>query len=274
MPYVCIIGAGKVGHSLYYALRRNHIESTLIDRSTLDLKNRVAQSELTLITTQDSKIESTCEQISPWVTEGSTVAHCSGALNSQILESAAKHGAFTGCAHPLNTFPSMEIARELLTKNNHDTYCYLSGHSNALTLLEKTFSAIGFHVSYINDKSKAAYHAACVFLCNYLTSISETGLQIAESAGLDRDEFWNAVKPLIEATLNNISDHGTAASLSGPIVRGDLSTISVHLSALNSAPEIISKTYKVLGQQAANLAQKSGNIDKQTAEQIRSLLDD
>lgn len=271
---ICLVGAGKVGRSLFAAFRKASINCTLIKRTTPDQQSKINQSDLVLITTQDGNIESTCEHLAPWVRKKTIVAHCSGALNSLPLRSVIDQGVFTGCAHPLNTFPNLEAAQKLLTDRQHSTYCYLSGDSKATDILNKVFTAIGFNTSYIDDNAKIAYHAACVFLCNYLTSISETGLQIAESAGLNRDEFWQAVTPLMRATLDNISRHGTQDSLSGPIARGDHATISKHLNELSKAPKLTTKAYKVLGQQAINLAEQSEKLEYRTLQRLRSLLDD
>ena len=270
--HISIIGAGKVGKALYHAMIRAELSVSLIEKSEAEQREATGLSDIVLLTVQDSVIETVCKSIAPFTKAGSTIAHCSGALSAQPLELAKEHDCFTGTAHPLNTFPNEVTAQALLENTNHDTYCFISGDNEATTELTALFSSLGFKPSIIKDDAKIAYHAACVFLCNYLTSLSEIGLQTAELAGLDRQQFWQAVQPLMRSTLDNISMQGTQEALSGPIARADTSTITAHLNELSKAPDVIESAYKMLGQQAIELADAKGNLSAKQINELREAL--
>jgi predicted short-subunit dehydrogenase-like oxidoreductase (DUF2520 family) len=74
------------------------------------------------------------------------------------------------------------------------------------------------------------------------------------------------------SALQNIEEFGTAASLTGPVARGDEKTIRGHLDALEQLPPEISRVYKVLGQEAVNLAVHSGGISPAQARRLFALL--
>ena len=49
---------------------------------------------------------------------------------------------------------------------------------------------------------------------------------------MERDDIFQAITPLVDATLSNIREKGTIDALTGPIVRGDLNTVAAHLKVL------------------------------------------
>lgn len=266
---VVIIGAGNLGSSLAHAWSKNGIRVTLISKDHESqrkaLTDTSAKADCVLLTVQDSNIQTVCEAISPWLQTGTIVCHCSGALGMDVLETAKQAGCSIASAHPLNTFPSVESGKALLENKAHQSYCFISGDDisvddNPTQSLGQLFSVIGFTPTTLDAKNKVAYHAACVFACNYLTSLTESSLLIAEEAGLDREMYFKAVQPLMLATLSNIASKGTAASLSGPIARGDVDTITRHLNALSNTPKAVQDAYRALGQQAVQLAAKKDGV--------------
>lgn len=267
---ITLIGEGKVGSSLYQSLKRGGYQVKIVGKNKNEQLKFTQHADLVLITVQDSYIKQVCDHIASVARPKTIIAHCSGALSSKVLTSAKEQGCFIGSAHPLNTFPNISSAKKILTNPSHGTYCFISGNDTARHTLHHVFSSLGFNAHYMDDNSKTMYHAACVFLCNYLTSLSEIGLQTAEQAGLNRDEFWAAVQPLIQTTLNNISSQGTTSALSGPIVRGDIETVTGHLNALRNSSELILDTYKILGQQAIELSRNKLEDDKSDA--LKALL--
>ena len=268
---VAIIGKGKVGGSLASAFRNAGINANLIGKDKTKQVAESRQADLILITTQDQYIEEVAETISA-ATSGQTVAHCSGALNLTPLKTVEANGAKIACAHPLNTFPTVLAGKALLADPNHSSFCFVSGNDDVVHLLSELFRSIGFIPRALPEDQKNAYHLACVMACNYLTTLADTSLEVAELAQLDRDTFWQAIKPLMQTTLTNIGTSGTANSLSGPIARGDASTISKHLLELEERAASLLPIYKSLGVQTVGLAKKKGGISDEQADQLTELL--
>lgn len=271
-PTVAIIGEGKVGRALTKLLEICEIPVSLIGRSLPAQQAAVEQANIILICTNDTAIETVCRQITPWLKPSTIVSHCSAALDSSILNSAQKIGCAVASTHPLNTFPNVESALKLFSNTEHKSYMYAEGDQQALKQLLSLFGTLGFNARTIQREAKPLYHVACVFACNYLSSLMELSMRSAESAGLDRDVFWDSIQPIIYATLQNIDNNGAAKSLSGPIARGDISTIESHLSALENAPEAISVSYADLGIHALKLAQESGQLNDAKAAELQKLL--
>jgi len=75
--------------------------------------------------------------------------------------------------------------------------------------------------------------------------------------------------PLIQGTVNNIENVGIPRALTGPIARGDLSTIIKHLDCLEQmAPELM-KLYSWLGFYTAQIAAEKGTIDDSAMEEFQ-----
>ncbi len=274
---IAIIGNGNLGHGLARAFELQRFRVSLIGRNNTEQLNAVSRSDLIFITTQDASIEAVCEHIAPALQAGSIVAHCSASLGTDVLSAAQQANCNVASTHPLNTFPNIQASIELLTRPDHNSYCYITtGNSTAdkstANTLSMLFERIGFTTGYLEEDAKTAYHAACVFACNYLTSIAEMSLQSAEMAGLDRDHFWAAIQPLLQATLNNISEHGTAQALSGPIARGDVATVEKHLDTLKESNSDLQHFYALLGQHALTLAKKRDNFNENTLEELINTL--
>jgi predicted short-subunit dehydrogenase-like oxidoreductase (DUF2520 family) len=56
-----------------------------------------------------------------------------------------------------------------------------------------------------------------------------------EQAGIGRDEALAALLPLVRGTVENIADNGVEGAVTGPVFRGDLETVDLHLRALDAA---------------------------------------
>lgn len=265
---ITIIGKGKVGQSLGHLLSLTHHHTRLLGHSINDQHAAVSRADITLITTQDSSIESVCNELADSFKVGSIVAHCSGALSSSALVSAQQRNCKLASIHPLNSFPSLSSSLKTFRNTEHQTYLYAEGDRQALGILLPLSKELGFNVIELTADAKTGYHAACVFACNYLTTLMDISLNIADSAGLDRDHFWSAIQPLIQTTLSNISEHGTVSSLSGPIARGDHQTIEKHLAALKQYQQ----PYKQLGVYALQIAIQQGELSSQEIDKIKALL--
>jgi len=97
-------------------------------------------------------------------------------------------------------------------------------------------------------------------------------LQSAAAAGLDKNQFWTSVQPLINSTLENISNKGITNSLSGPIARGDIATIEAHLQVLQKHSSSLKTSYANLGLSALEIAVRKGELTGDHIESLRKAL--
>ena len=271
---VSILGAGNVGSALALCLGNQNYSVELISRdkdqainrfskalmatglkhpSSLTIRDYPAsfeQTDLVLLCVPDSTIESTCESLAEKLCGKEIVAHCSGALDSSILNSAKQRGCLTASAHPFNTFPNLNNSLEVLA-DEHNSHLYCEGDEAALSMILTIFKQAGFTTTTIEAKSKILYHAACVFASNYLTVLMDMSLQTAQAANIDQREFLLACQPMIKATLGNLDTQPTETALSGPLARGDMATVNQHIKALSTEAPELAKAYQVFADYAA-----------------------
>jgi len=117
-------------------------------------------------------------------------------------------------------------------------------------------------------KAKPIYHASAVFASNYFVVVEAVAQRLLRHAGLSDAEAWQALRPLVEGTFENLSRQEPIAALTGPVERGDVATIRRHLEALTHDDAVL---YRALGRAALELAQKRG-MDEATAAQVAAAL--
>ena len=106
----------------------------------------------------------------------------------------------------------------------------------------------------IDKKVKPLYHAGACVVSNYLVTVIDVGLQLMESIGIPRAQALPAIIPLVNGTVKNIEKIGIPMALTGPIARGDMSTVLKHLDCLDElAPQLI-LFYSWLGYYTAEVA--------------------
>jgi predicted short-subunit dehydrogenase-like oxidoreductase (DUF2520 family) len=158
------------------------------------------------------------------------VLHCSGALPSDELKPLKKAGAAVGSMHPLMSFVRTkrpELKGVLFT---------VEGDSKAVAVASKMARDIGGVVFPIDKRKKALYHAFGAFTSPLLIAHLSAAEVIGRAAGLPPDSIRRAMRPIIEATLDNYFRKGPEKAFSGPLVRGDVETIRKHHSALSRRP--------------------------------------
>lgn len=230
-----------------------------------------AASEILLITTRDDQIAEACRGICEQQAVGPRhlVGHMSGAHASVILEPAARLGAAVFSLHPLQAFAQEDKA---LADLPH-TYFSLEGSDPRLKAVEKILKKAGNHFFRLKPESKRLYHlSACIF-SNYLVTLMAAGLDALALSGIQSREGFQAMLPLIQGTIANIAQLGPAKALTGPIARGDRSTVQHHLEALTEQnAQLLQSFYSYMGLKTLDLAVQDVLDDKEKAEALRNFL--
>ncbi len=277
------IGAGTVGTALAVRLsRKGYPVITVSSRSrasarklaqavsgcqAFDNKQDVADAaELVFITTPDDAIASVASEIQ-WH-NGQSVVHCSGALSTDILESAKKLGAQVGAFHPLQTFASVKQAIE----NIPGSTFAVEAEEPLLSTLKEMATALDGHWIELKADDKVIYHAAAVIASNYLVTLIKLATDLWQSFDIPPYQAAQALMPLIRGTIHNIETIGIPQCLTGPIARGDTGTIKKHLDALQKVAPALVSTYQELGRQTIPIALAKGRINKHQAEELQAIL--
>lgn len=239
-------------------------------RATTEPVQITPQADLVLLTTPDGAIGPVCTRLSRQnaLHTGAVVAHFSGALPSTILADARACGAHVGSLHPLQTFATVEQAEGLLP----GSYCCIEGDPLALEKLEEMAEALGMHPLEILPEAKTLYHAAAVTASNYLVSLVEASLKLAEAAEIEREDALKALLPLIEGTVGNLREVGMPHCLTGPIARGDADTVRRHLEEIDERATDLLPLYRALGREAVEVALAKGSITGDQGLELLELL--
>lgn len=278
-----IIGAGKVGISLAYVLKNKGFDiAGVSDRMASSLDNArqflgegilytddnmavVHASDVVAVTTQDRAIQDVAGEIDEKAKslQGKLFFHTSGADSSSMLSPLDKKGALLGSLHPLQTFPDIESAIVVLP----DTCIFIEGNENAIRILRLLGEHIGARVYIITGENKVLYHLAAVFVCNLLCALFYSGKGLMDIINIDFAPFL----PIIRATLNNIENRGPLASLTGPVLRGDVKTVKAHLGAIENM-KLHKRVYKALSEVAVEMAGERKVISEEVLQALRDTL--
>ncbi|MBS3733352.1 MAG: DUF2520 domain-containing protein [Phycisphaerae bacterium] len=286
-PDIAIIGAGRVGTALGVLAARSGWGVLVASRRAaaaeaaarrIDDRARacsVAQAAsaagLILLTVPDDAIGTLCGELAAGgaLAHRPVVAHCSGALSSEVLAPARQAGCPVGSCHPLQTFPTVDAAVERL----HGARFFIEGDESAIAALEPLVRDVGGRAVRIAGDRKTLYHAAAVLASNGLVTLLDAVGRLGAAAGLDADEHRTALGPLVRATVDNVLSLGPPVALTGPIERGDVATIRCHVAALRRDVPDVAEAFCALGKLTVDLARRKGSIDAETARTLRDVLD-
>ena len=192
------------------------------------------------------------------------VLHLSGVHGQEALGPLVGSRAALGSLHPLQTISEPERAAERLK----GAWAAVEGMPRAVETAEQLAHDVGLRPFRIASQAKPMYHARAVFASNYFVVVEAVAQRLLRHAGLTEAEAWQALRPLVEGTLENLGRLGPLGALTGPVARGDEATIRRHVEALTQDDAAL---YRVLGRAALELAQKRG-MDEGTAARIAAAL--
>ena len=284
---IAIIGAGVVGTAIGYLLKKSGYPVAGIASRTLasakkagdfigertvstDLAAIARKADIVFLTTSDRSIESACKKIASGngFRKGAVVFHTCGALSSSVLQSAKKSGACTASFHPLQSCPSVQEA----IKRIQGSYFFIEGDEAALSIARKIITALKGKEITLTVNRKTLYHAGACAASNFLVATVGLGLELFETAGINRVDALRALMPLIKGTVKNIEKLGVPSSLTGPIARGDADIIEDHLKAMAGERKDLTALYSELGRYTVRLGIGKGTLKEKEANKIIALL--
>ncbi len=285
-PSFAIVGCGRVGTALGknlinagYALTGlscKTMESAQRASSILKISNFTQDSlkitkdtDIVFITTPDGIIAKACDRISQkdGFSKNTVVLHCSGAHPSTILSSAKSCGAIIGSMHPLQSFTAESSGNTF-----KDVIVSTEGEAKAVKAAKDVAEALGSISLTIKTDAKILYHAAAVVASNYLVTVQDLALKLIAEAGISGEDAFKVLNPLIKGTLSNIEKIGTTKALTGPIARGDVETVTRHISGIKEKIPDMLLLYQIIGQYTVDIAKAGKTITDDRAEEFKKIL--
>jgi predicted short-subunit dehydrogenase-like oxidoreductase (DUF2520 family) len=281
-----VVGAGRVGAVLGSALRatghavvavsavsaasRERAEVMLPAVPVLPVPDVVERAELVLLAVPDDALEELVTGLAAtraWQ-PGQIVLHTSGRYGWQVLAPAVERGAIPLALHPAMTFTGTSLDLPRLA----DCCFGVTAPNPVLPIGEALVVEMGAEPVVIPEEMRPLYHAALAHGANHLVTLVAQSLDLLQAAGVEAPQ--RLLGPLLSAALDNALRQRDAA-LTGPVARGDASTVSAHLKALGASgvTDAVSG-YRALARITADRALASGRLRPEAAEALLSSLGD
>lgn len=258
------IGAGKVGSTLGKYLAAHH-EIIGYTSASLDSAREAAQftdshafesfealiplCDTVFITVPDGKIADVWSEILASTVDltNKNIAHCSGALSSDVFVNREVRRAFGYSVHPLFAVPSKtETYQEL-----HKAFFAIEGDAAHLDEMVRLIEDEGNLVQVIDSAEKVRYHAAAVLASNQVIALYQRACDELVRCGFSLENAERALAPLFLGNAEHVASDGVIASLTGPAERGDRATIEKHLNCLDGTTRDI---YALLNETLLDIA--------------------
>jgi predicted short-subunit dehydrogenase-like oxidoreductase (DUF2520 family) len=231
------------------------------------IPDALARASVVLVTVRDSQIDAAIrELIDAGLPPHAVVLHASGSAEPAMVETLRARGTPAGTFHPLVPLADPARAAEML----RGAWVGIDGDERARECARALAAALGAHPLEIPAGQKGRYHAAAVVASNFPAVLLLLGERLLTESGIAPEVARSALRPLFLAAAENLRARPAAEALTGPIVRGDVETIQLHLAALATDPEALA-AYRALSLPALELARVGGTDAARLAE-IRTAL--
>lgn len=275
---IAVVGAGRMGQGLGGALAAKGQNVTLLGRRAQDVTPpftlqadawgpALRAADLVILATPDAAVADVATELAGLgvIDQRQVVLHLAGPLDKTILAPLEPTGAALGSFHPLQTVADPERAAERL----RGAYAALEGDPRAQEMGARLARLLDMKSFVIPAGAKAKYHAAAVMVANYTVGLLGVAQRIAGEAGIPPDIAARMYQPLLQGAMANLAAMGPIEALTGPIRRGDLTTLRTHLAALGARDR---ELYRVVGLAVLGVARAAG-LAEERAQQVEALLE-
>ncbi len=247
-PSISIVGPGRLGTSLARALHAAKYKVAEIvyrpgpSASAAKELAKELRAELLFYPEQyapivflcvgDSQLGAVSQELANWPWKGRVALHTSGAMTSDVLALLRDKGGAVGSVHPM-----MSFVRGVVTPLKGVSFA-LEGDAKAVRVARGIVRDLGGKSFVLKKSAKPLYHAFGAFASPLLVATLAAGERLGRKAGLTDAQARAAMRPIVEQTLKNYLEKGSAGAFSGPMIRGDVETIRKHLEALRATPEM------------------------------------
>jgi predicted short-subunit dehydrogenase-like oxidoreductase (DUF2520 family) len=216
---VHVIGTGRAGGAIRARLVERGLDVTAGRQPGPD-------AELIVLCVPDSAIADVASNlvVGPWI------AHVSGATRLAALDPHELRFS----VHPLQT-----LTRDRGPEQLDGAWGAVSAESpEAMARARWLADTLGLQPFEVPDADRTLYHAAAVIGGNFLVTLHDVAARLLSEVGAPEA----AIVPLMTRTIENGFD------LTGPIARGDWTTVDAHLAALEQRDPDLVPLYRALAE--------------------------
>jgi predicted short-subunit dehydrogenase-like oxidoreductase (DUF2520 family) len=196
---------------------------------------------------------------------GCAAFHLSGALNTDVLAPLHARGYAVGSFHILQSLADPRTAAARIP----GSFVSIAGEPTAIATARRLVQHLGSRTLTVPVTRRPLYHAAAVLASSHVSSLLALAARLLERAGVPEEDAVPALLPLLRGNLDNIETLGVAAALTGPVARGDVETVGLHLRSLEGRER---EVYRLLTQELVERVVVG--LDPEVQEELRGLLED
>ena len=245
---IVIIGAGRISYSIAGALNKadyckisvisTNMESAriLAEKFTFDNYSNNYSSvnhsdTIFLLTVPDEHIMDAALKLAEDSNvdfAGCLFIHFSGALSLDVLQPLKDKNGKIASMHIMQSFHS----RKAVSLNN--VFCAIETDNDEIKELVFQFAkSLNLNPKAINSEDKVLYHLAGVFASNFLFSDLYFAKQLLEKVFPGQVNHIDIIDKLVSTSVSNAINYDIPNSVTGPLIRGDLTTVRKHIDALS-----------------------------------------
>jgi predicted short-subunit dehydrogenase-like oxidoreductase (DUF2520 family) len=283
LPRIGFVGAGAVGTALGVAAsragwpvaavasrdrgRRERFVALVPGARAFDVPSELAEEvDLLFLTVPDDSVGGVAAQLRLYAGQG--VVHTSGALPASVLDPARGAGTLAASFHPLVAFADVDRSVAAL----RGATVAVEGDEPLVELLAELATAIGAQPVRLPPGGKAAYHAAAVLAAGGFIGLLDAIAEVGRGAGLDERGSLAIYAPLIRQSLANAESLGIAEALTGPLLRGDVETVRMHLATLRRLAPGAVELYRAVAYREVRIAETRERLNPMRAAALRAVL--
>lgn len=271
---IAIVGPGRVGQALGKLLKRAGEQVRLLaarrrgsavraaqfiggGRAVGLMSPELADAQVLLLTTADAALPHVTRGLASlredW--SGKVVLHTCGSLSAGYPDGfrlLRQRGAAVGSLHPFQTIPNPAAG----ARNLVGCYWTIEGDSAARKLAARWVKGLHGTTVRVNPSKKTLYHLAAFLVCPTVVALMDRSHHFLRRAGVPHNVARRMLGKIVAETARNFTELGARRALTGPVARGDWTTVRRHLRALRQVcPELI-PAYVTLLREMARLAGK------------------
>lgn len=281
---IAIVGCGRVGAVLGAAWHRAghrisgvtarsdtsrlRAEALLPGTTILDEADIGADADLVLVAVPDRVLADVVERLvsAGAIRAGQFVVHPAGRYGLDVLQPATRVGAVPLALHPALPLTGTSMDLDRLAGSVFG----VTAPEGVRTVAEALVVELGAEPIWIPESARNGYHAALTLAANYAMTLVNESVDLLADAGAEAPA--RILGPLVRASVETAlerSDRGQT----GPITRGDGSTVSSHLAWLEGRAPLAAQAYRSLGKLTVDRLLAAGVIDTTQASDVLHALE-
>lgn len=259
VPLVTVAGGSE--------LARDRLCAAIAGARPFEVAQAPVGATLVVLAVPDGAIEGVVEEMvrAGTLDETHGVVHLAGVHGLAPLRRAGLAGARIAALHPVVSAPAGAQDPSLL----HGAAWAVTSVAGDRAWAHDLVQRLGGDAFDVPEAARVRYHAALATASNAVGAAVVTARRLLHVSGIDAPD--RLLAPLARASLEAALRSG-APALTGPIVRGDVETVTAHLTSLGPEMPELAEAYRVLAR--AVLISVRPSLPPAAAEALRELLAD